>query len=95
MPTSATAFPTPKVRTSPTTPFPTTPPPTTRATTTEPDRPPLDDSATAAELLAEAEALFTEAEAGLRVDGDLGAYQERVDEARALIARALELIEEG
>jgi uncharacterized protein len=60
-----------------------------------PERPPLDESATAAELLAEAEALFTEAEAGLRANGDLGAYQQRVDEARALIARALDLIEEG
>ncbi|HWM18569.1 MAG TPA: UPF0182 family protein [Ilumatobacteraceae bacterium] len=59
----------------------------------DPDRPPLDDGATAAQLLAEAEALFTEAEAGLRVDGDLGAYQQRVDEARELIARALELLD--
>jgi uncharacterized membrane protein (UPF0182 family) len=61
----------------------------------EPERPPLDESATAADLLAEAEALFTEAEAGLRANGDLGAYQQRVDEARALVARALDLIEEG
>ena len=65
--------------------------------TTEPEpdttRPPLDDGATAADLLAEAEALFTEAEAQLRSTGDLGAYQDRVDEARALIARALELID--
>ena len=59
----------------------------------EPERPPLDDSATAAELLAEAEALFTEAEAGLRANGDLGAYQQRVDDARELIARALDLLD--
>jgi hypothetical protein len=58
----------------------------------DPERPPLDDDATAADLLAEAEALFTEAEAGLRANGDLGAYQQRVDQARDLIARALELL---
>jgi hypothetical protein len=61
--------------------------------TTEPDRPPLDDSATAADLLVEAEALFTEAEAELRSNGDLGAYQDRLDEIRDLTARALELLE--
>ena len=61
---------------------------------TEDTRPPIDDGATAAELLAEAEALFTEAEAQLRSTGDLGAYQDRVDEARDLIARALELLDE-
>ncbi len=59
----------------------------------EPDRPPLDDSATAAELLAEAEAVFTEAEAELRSNADLGAYQARVEDARELIARALELLD--
>jgi uncharacterized membrane protein (UPF0182 family) len=58
----------------------------------DPERPPVDADASAAELLAEAEALFTEAEAGLRADGDLGAYQQRIDEARQLIARALELL---
>jgi uncharacterized membrane protein (UPF0182 family) len=58
----------------------------------DPDRPPLDDSATAAELLAEAEALFTEAEAELRSNGDLGAYQERINEVRELVARAFELL---
>ena len=59
---------------------------------TDTTRPPIDDGATAAELLAEAEALFTEAEAQLRSNGDLGAYQQRVDEARDLIARALEVL---
>jgi hypothetical protein len=61
---------------------------------TEDTRPPIDEGATAADLLAEAEALFTEAEAQLRSTGDLGAYQDRVDEARDLIARALELLDE-
>ena len=42
-------------------------------------------------LLEEAEALFDEADAALR-DGDLGLYQEKVSDAEALIARALELL---
>jgi hypothetical protein len=37
--------------------------------------------------------MFLEAESELRASGDLGAYQERIEEARDLIARALELIE--
>jgi uncharacterized membrane protein (UPF0182 family) len=61
--------------------------------TDDPDRPPLDDAATAAELLAEAEALFTEAEAQLRANGDLGAYQATVREAQELVARALALLD--
>jgi hypothetical protein len=59
----------------------------------EPDRPPLADSATAVELLIEAEALFAEAEEELRANGDLGAYQDRLDEIRDLTARALELLD--
>ena len=56
------------------------------------DRPALGDDATAAELLAEAEALFIEAESVLRSTGDLGRYQALVEEARALVARALTLL---
>jgi hypothetical protein len=59
------------------------------------DRPPLDEGATVAELLAEAEALFADAEAELRSNGDLGAYQERLEDVRELIIRALEISEEG
>jgi hypothetical protein len=59
----------------------------------EPDRPPLADSATAVELLVEAEALFAEAEAELRSNGDLGAYQDRLERIRDLTARALELLD--
>jgi uncharacterized protein len=65
----------------------------------EPDQPPArpgpGDDADAAELLAEAEALFIEAEAGLRANGDLGAYQQSVEEARDLVARALDLLAQG
>jgi uncharacterized membrane protein (UPF0182 family) len=59
----------------------------------EEPEPPTGGAETAAELLAEAEALFIEAEAELRASGDLGAYQERVEQARSLIARALDLLE--
>ena len=45
--------------------------------------------ATPAELLAEADRLLSEAEAQLRIDGDLGAYQDRVHEAGVLIDQAL------
>jgi uncharacterized protein len=57
-----------------------------------PTRPTIGADADAAELLAEAEALFIEAEAGLRANGDLGAYQTAVEEARDLVARALDLL---
>jgi hypothetical protein len=45
----------------------------------------------AEELLADAQALFTEAEEAL-ADGDLGTYQERVDEAGRLVNEAIELL---
>ena len=47
---------------------------------------------TAEELLADADDLLREAEAQLLVDGDLGAYQERVDAAGGLVAQALDLL---
>jgi len=67
--------------------------PPTRPTT--PDRPDIDDEAGAAELLAEAEALFIQAEAALRTSGDLGAYQRTIDRARGLVTRALEILARG
>jgi uncharacterized membrane protein (UPF0182 family) len=48
------------------------------------------ETATAADLLAEADAVLRQAEADLRVDGDLGAYQDRVNEASQLVADALD-----
>ena len=42
-------------------------------------------------LLEAAEVLFDEADVALR-DGDLGTYQSKVDEAQALISRALTLL---
>jgi hypothetical protein len=39
-------------------------------------------------LLEDAQTLFDEADVALR-DGDLGTYQSKVDEAQALIAKAL------
>lgn len=65
----------------------------TRPTT--PDRPAINDEAGAAELLAEAEALFIQAEAALRTSGDLGAYQRTIDRARDLVTRALEILAAG
>lgn len=55
-------------------------------------RPVLDDTADAAALLAEAEALFLEAELQLRNSGDLGSYQATIEQARELVTRALDLI---
>jgi uncharacterized membrane protein (UPF0182 family) len=46
-------------------------------------------SGTPAALLAEADQLLRTAEEQLRVDGDLGEYQQRVDEAAALVSQAL------
>ena len=51
-----------------------------------------DTSDDPAELLQQAEELFVEAEQAL-ADGDLGEYQAKVDEAKALVAKALELLE--
>ncbi|MEX2627351.1 MAG: UPF0182 family protein, partial [Ilumatobacteraceae bacterium] len=58
---------------------------------TDPGRPAL-DGADAAALLAEAEALFTQAELQLRESGDLGVYQTTIEEARQLVTQALDLI---
>ena len=46
-----------------------------------------------AELLQQAEELFQEAEDALTAGGNLGEYQAKIDEAKALVARALELLE--
>src|SRR5690606_9390049 len=51
------------------------------------------DDATAIELLEQAEELFGEAD-GLLRNGDLGAYQQTMDEAADLVARALGLLED-
>jgi uncharacterized protein len=67
---------------------PTTTPPTTAPPTTAPSAP---DGRTAAELLTDADDLFTQAEAALR-DGDLGEYQRLVRQAQQLVGRALELL---
>ncbi|MEQ1874865.1 MAG: UPF0182 family protein, partial [Ilumatobacteraceae bacterium] len=61
------------------------------ATPTDPSTPP--DDATAAELLAQADELFEDAEQALQ-DGDLGEYQDKVEAARELVQRALELLED-
>ena len=47
---------------------------------------------TAAELLDQADALFVEADEALAA-GDLGTYQARIEEARALVSEAVELLE--
>lgn len=61
----------------------------------EGDAPPTpEEEETPAELLARADVLFSEAEAAL-ADGDLGAYQSKVDEAAALVQEALEALENG
>ncbi len=61
------------------------------ATPTDPNAPP--DDATVAELLADANDLFDEAEQALQ-DGDLGKYQEKIEAARELIQRAIDLLNE-
>jgi uncharacterized membrane protein (UPF0182 family) len=58
----------------------------------QPTRPAVGNDATAAELLAEAETLFIEAEQVLRSTGDLGRYQALVVEARQLVSRAIDLL---
>ena len=45
---------------------------------------------TPAELLQQADQLFTDAEAGLKADGDLGAYQQKIEQAKTLVAQALD-----
>jgi uncharacterized protein len=49
----------------------------------------------AATLLAEADALFDEAEASLREDGDIGAYQDKIQEANAKVDEAIALLQDG
>ena len=50
------------------------------------------DDATAAELLADAEELFADAEQALQA-GDLGEYQDKVEAARELVQRAIDLLD--
>jgi hypothetical protein len=56
-----------------------------------PAEPPGSESAP--ELLAHAETLLTNAKAQLLEDGDLGAYQDAVEEASDLVTRALQMLE--
>jgi hypothetical protein len=49
----------------------------------------------AATLLAEADALFDEAEASLREDGDIGAYQDKIQEANAKVDEAIAILQDG
>jgi hypothetical protein len=59
--------------------------------TDEPAEPPAEDpDAEVADLLAQADQLFQEADAAL-ADGDLGTYDDKVEEARDLLGQALEL----
>lgn len=53
---------------------------------------PLPGDATANELLARADRLLRDAESQLLVDGDLGAYQDKVDAAAALVEQALDAV---
>jgi uncharacterized protein len=62
------------------------------ATPPEPSEPPAEG--TAAQLLAAAEAAFSEADAALR-SGDLARYQQLVDQARALTQQALDALSTG
>lgn len=59
----------------------------------EPTEPSENPDATATELLQEADDLFDEAEQAL-ADGDLGAYQVKIEEARAKMQQALDLLDE-
>ena len=69
-------------------------PDTSTDLTTDSDPVDVGDGASAAELLQEADRLFGVAD-GLLRDGDLGGYQTTVDQAGALVARALALLESG
>lgn len=62
-----------------------------------PDAPPGVGTLTerVAELLVEADALFTKADEALRNDGDLGGYADLNDEARQKIAQAEKLLKEN
>jgi uncharacterized membrane protein (UPF0182 family) len=74
------------------------PPPSEPGEPAEPTEPsePLDGTLTeqVSSLLADASALFDEADAALR-DGDLGTYADKTEEARAKIAQAEQLIEDA
>lgn len=59
----------------------------------DPEDPDNPVAATASELLQQAEELFNEADAAL-TDGDLGTYQSKVDEAKALVVQALDLLDD-
>ena len=50
------------------------------------------DQGTPSALLAEADELLRTADQQLRLDGDLGAYQQRVEQASALVSQALGLL---
>ncbi|MGI9577062.1 MAG: hypothetical protein ACR2OH_02550, partial [Microthrixaceae bacterium] len=62
--------------------------PTVEGEPSEGDETPQEPDRTTEEALAEADTLFDEADAAL-VDGDLGEYQDKVSEARALLEEAL------
>ena len=59
----------------------------------DPANPDQPSDATASELLQQAEELFNDADDALK-DGDLGTYQIKVDEAKALVVQALDLLNE-
>ncbi|CAB4364405.1 unannotated protein [freshwater metagenome] len=61
---------------------------------TDPSTPPVTGT-TAAELLAQADKLFAEAETTLKSTGDLGAYQTKVRQARALVQQAIDLLQKA
>jgi uncharacterized membrane protein (UPF0182 family) len=63
-------------------------PPTDDAADTEPDT-----AVSAAQLLEDADALFVEADEALAA-GDLGTYQDKVEQARGLVSDAVQLLEE-
>ncbi|MGH9184197.1 MAG: UPF0182 family protein, partial [Acidimicrobiales bacterium] len=58
----------------------------------EPDEPDERTEQTISQLLADAEALFTDAQAALE-RGDLGEYQDLIEEARAKVSEAARLVE--
>jgi uncharacterized membrane protein (UPF0182 family) len=69
----------------------TTDPDTDEPTTTDPDTDEPASDRDPAEILADADVAFDDAEAALQ-DGDLGLYQEKIEEARSLLAEALEIL---
>jgi uncharacterized membrane protein (UPF0182 family) len=71
---------------------PTEPDENTEPDPTEPDPSEPSEDDTPAALLAQADAVFAEADDAL-ADGDLGLYQSKIDEARQLIADAVTLLD--